>query len=85
MPKAQPRYDLFEPGPVRRVAERWGFGSYKDGPDGEVGYKTKSGIVNEQQHIHKHLSAYRAGDKSEDHLAAIACRAMQAMWLEDKK
>ena len=82
--KPQPRYDLFESGPVRRVAERWGFGSYKDTSAGP-GYKLTSSVANELDHINEHWRKAHCGDTSEDHLAAIACRAMQAMWLEDDK
>jgi len=92
--KPQPRYDLFESGPMRRVALRWGVGAYKDKPDGEAGYKTRSNVHNELIHIQQHLNHLlveeglppRApGDRTVDDLAAIACRALQAMWLEDDK
>jgi len=68
------RYALIEPGPTRRRAARMGVGAHHD-KDGVPGWKTRSSKDDSLQHLIRHLLAYMAGDRSEDHMAAVGCRA----------
>lgn len=64
------RYDLISPIALRRLAETYAEGAEKYGADNWKKGIPDSNLLN---HALGHINAYRAGDRSEDHLA-------HAMW-----
>ncbi len=63
------RYDLITPIGLRRLAERYALGAKNHGDrNWEAGFP--KGVV--MNHLLRHIELYRAGDRSDDHLAAAA-------------
>lgn len=73
------RYDLIPPAPLRRLARRYAMGCATHGErNWEQGLPTGSTI----NHLVRHLEAWRDGDRSDDHLAAVAWGAFALMFFE---
>lgn len=67
---------------LRRLAETWGEGEAKYGPDNWMkGHKESCYI----SHALEHIRLYLAGDKSEDHLAHGAWNLLALCWVEENK
>lgn len=76
------RYDLIPPGPLRRLARRYAIGATAHGErNWERGLPTGSTI----NHLVRHLELWREGDRSDDHLAAVAWGAFALMFFEDRE
>jgi hypothetical protein len=75
----KPRYDLIPPGPLKRLAELMARGAEKYG-DGNwtQGMPTSRFMAS----LLRHAEAYRAGDRDEDHLAAVCFNAFAIMYFE---
>lgn len=75
------RYDLIPPGPLRRLAQRYGMGVASHGErNWEKGLPTSSTL----NHLYEHLAKWRDGDREEDHLAAVAWGVFALMFFEEK-
>jgi len=73
------RYDLVAPEGLRRLALRYALGAAKHGArNWERGQKA-SVVIN---HMLKHLMCYLAGNRDDDHLAAVAWGAFALMHFE---
>ena len=74
------RYDLIPEGPLKRLAATYGEGALKYSDN-----NWKKGIPegNLFNHLMAHLLEYRAGDRSEDHLAHAAWGIFSLMYFED--
>jgi hypothetical protein len=78
----KPRYDLIPPGPLYRLAMHYTNGAKKYGERNyEKGMPTSRIIAS----LMRHVEAFRLGDKSEDHLAAVAWNAFALMFYEGTK
>ena len=66
------RFDLIPPCSLKRVAEVFDFGSKKYGDTNWYPLPTSD----HYNHILGHLTAWKAGDESEDHLGHSLCRLM---------
>lgn len=76
----KPRYDLIPPGPLRRVAELYARGAEKyDEHNWTMGIPTSRFLAS----LMRHLEQYRAGERDEDHLAAVVFNAFGLMYFED--
>jgi hypothetical protein len=74
------RYDLISPVGLRRLARRYAVGAEKHGErNWERGQK--AGVV--INHMLKHLNDFSAGDRSDDHLAAVAWGAFALMHFQE--
>lgn len=78
------RYDLMMRNAVgmRRLAEAWGEGNVKYGPDNWMGGFPESVYI---CHITEHMRLHLAGDTSEDHMAHIAWNALALAWVQENK
>ena len=75
------RYDLIPPNPLKRLARRYAMGAATHGErNWERGLPTGSTI----NHLMRHLELWRAGDRSDDHLAAVAWGAFALMFFEEE-
>jgi hypothetical protein len=76
----KPRYTLIPPAPLKRLADLYVRGANKyDDHNWTLGQPTSRVLDS----LMRHVEAYRMGDKSEDHLAAIAWNAFTIMQFED--
>jgi hypothetical protein len=76
----KPRYDLIPPFPLQRLAELYARGAEKyDDHNWAKGMNTSRILAS----LMRHLEQYRQGDKTEDHLAAVAWNAFAIMHFED--
>lgn len=74
------RYDLIPPLALRRLAERYAMGAKTHGDrNWEAGFP--EGVV--MNHLLTHIELYRAGDRSDDHLAAAAWGLFAEMHFEE--
>lgn len=78
--EGKPRYDLIPPGPLKRHAELMARGAIKYGDSNWTKGMPVSRILASAQ---RHLEQYRAGDRTEDHLAAVAFNVYAGMFFED--
>lgn len=77
--EGKPRYDLIPPGPLKRHAELMARGAEKyDAHNWTKGMPVSRFVASAQ----RHLEQYRAGDRSEDHLAAVAFNVYAVMFFE---
>ncbi len=78
------RYDLMMRNDVgmRRLAETWGEGEAKYGPDNWMKGFPESVLIS---HTMEHIRLYLLGDKSEDHLAHAAWNLLALCWVEERK
>lgn len=78
----KPRYDLIPVGPLHRLADLYARGAIKYNDNnwmkGQPYSRTYASLF-------RHMIAWREGDNSEDHLAAVLWNAMTLMWYEDNK
>ncbi len=75
----KPRYDLIPPGPLKRHAELMARGAEKyDDHNWTLGMPTSRFMASAM----RHLEQYRAGDREEDHLAAVAFNVYAIMFFE---
>lgn len=77
----KPRYDLIPVGPLRRLAELYARGAAKYG---EHNYQKGIPYRRVYASLFRHLIQWASGDRSEDHLAAVAWNAFALMYYEDK-
>lgn len=76
----KPRYELIPPGPLKRLAELYSRGAEKyDAHNWAKGMSTERTMAS----LMRHIEAYRAGDRVEDHLAAVVFNAFAIMQFED--
>lgn len=73
------RFDLVSPVGYRRLAARCAMGAKNYGEHNWRKGQPYSAVIN---HLENHLAQYKAGDRSEDHLAAIAWGAFAMMEFE---
>lgn len=78
-----PRYDLIPVEFLHRLADRMGYGASKHG---ENNYRQGVGDPvfhrDRLNHLLEHAYKYMAGDRTRDHLAAIAANVIILMWLD---
>lgn len=76
----KPRYDLIPPGPLERLAMHYTNGAIK-----YSAHNWTKGMPSNRflESLMRHLEQYRAGDREEDHLAAVAWNAFGMMYFED--
>lgn len=70
------RFDLVPPQSLERLARRYAMGAEKYGENNYLKGIPFSSVVN---HMELHLSKWKRGDHSDDHLAAIAWGAFTLM------
>lgn len=76
----KPRFDLIPTGPLKRLADLYARGAEKyDDNNWQKGQP----ISRVYASLFRHLIAWREGERSEDHLAAVAWNAFAIMWYED--
>ena len=78
----QSRYDLITPRFLERLAERLHLGAQKYSPENWKKGTSDSTAIDS---LLSHLTQYRIGDRSEDHLAAVTFWVMVLMWNEEEK
>jgi len=78
------RYDLMfrNAEGMRRLAETWGEGFVKYGPDNWMKGFPSSVLIS---HALEHIRLYLKGDRSEDHLAHGAWNLLALCWVEENK
>lgn len=76
------RYDLISPYALERLAKRYAFGAKKRGDRNWEKGIPDSELIN---HIEKHLVEYKKGDKSDDHMAAIAWNVFASLHFDEVK
>lgn len=78
------RYDLMmRNGPgMRRLAETWGEGFAKYGPDNWMSGFPASVLLS---HAQDHVAKYLTGNNDEDHLAHAAWNLLVLCWVEENK
>lgn len=75
----KPRYDLIPPRPLKRLAELMARGAEKYGDSNwTLGMPSSRFLAS----LMRHQEAYRLGDRTEDHLAAVAFNAFSIMYFE---
>lgn len=76
----KPRYNLIPPQPLKRLAELYARGAIKydehNWTKGQTSSRTMDSLM-------RHVESYRLGDRTEDHLAAIAWNAFNLMFFEN--
>lgn len=78
----KPRYDLIPVGPLRRLADLYARGAEKyDDNNWQKGQPYSRAYAS----LFRHLIAWREGERTEDHLAAVAWNAFTLMWYEQNK
>lgn len=82
----QPRYDLIPVSAIRREAGRMGDGAKRHGENNyQCGVNDPVFFRDRLNHLINHALSYAAGDRSDDHLAAIRCNAGILMWLDEHR
>lgn len=76
------RYDLITPVGLRRLAETYAEGAVKYGDNNWLKGMPSGDLFN---HLLKHINQYRAGDRSEDHLAHAAWGLFALMHFEETR
>lgn len=76
------RYDLLPSVALRRLAARYGLGAVRHGDRNWEGGMPASDTAN---HALDHFFRWLSGDRSEDHLAAVAWGAFALMFYEEKR
>ena len=74
------RYDLIPPLALRRLAQRYALGAKTHGDHNWKLGMSRDVIYN---HLVRHLMLYWEGDRSDDHLAAVAWGCCALMWYDD--
>lgn len=78
--EGKPRYDLMPIPALKRVADLYARGAIKYG---ENNYQKGMPFSRVYASLFRHLMQWREGDKSEDHIAAVAWNAFAIMMYED--
>lgn len=79
----KPRYDLIPIEALSREALRMGHGAEAHGENNyRQGVNDDAFIRDRINHLIEHALKYAAGDRSDDHLAAIRCGAGMLCWME---
>lgn len=84
----KPRYDKIPFEGFYRLAKRYGMGCDKPeyGPDGDNWKAGNSDFWRDAgNHATEHLALYLRGDRSDDHLAAVAWYCFSRMWREARE
>lgn len=80
--EGKPRYDLIPYQPLRRVADLYARGAEKyDDNNWTKGQPYSRAFAS----LLRHVYAWREGERTEDHLAAVVFNAMALMWYEENK
>lgn len=80
--EGKPRYDLIPTQPLKRLADLYMRGAVKyDDDNWQKGQPYSRAYAS----LYRHMIAWREGDVSEDHLAAVAWNAFTLMWYEENK
>lgn len=77
--KLEERYDLLPPEAMRRLAKVLAYGARKYSDNNWHGIPLQSHL----NHLIRHAIEFLAGDKSEDHLGHVLCRAAMAVWAQE--
>lgn len=78
----KPRYDLIPVQSLKRLADLYARGAIKyDDNNWQKGQPYSRAYAS----LFRHVIAWREGDRSEDHLAAVAWNAFALMWYEENK
>lgn len=77
----KPRYGLIPPYPLYRLAMHYTNGAKKYG---ENNWTKGMPMSRTWESLERHVQAYKDGDESEDHLAAIAWNAFALMWYAER-
>jgi len=77
----KPRYDLVPVSALKRLADLYARGAVKYG---ENNYQKGIPYSRVYASLFRHLIQFREGDKSEDHLAAVAWNAFALMLYQDE-
>lgn len=79
----KPRYDLIPIEAQEREAIRMAEGAVAHGENNyRQGVNDPAFVADRVNHLIEHALKYAAGDRSDDHLAAIRCNAGMLCWLE---
>ncbi len=79
----QPRFDLIPLEAQTREAERMGHGADRHGENNYQKGKDDPAFIRDRiNHLIAHALKYAAGDRADDHLAAIRCNAGMLIWIE---
>jgi hypothetical protein len=79
----QPRIDLIPWEAIEREARRMGEGAKTHGENNYRKGKEDAAFRRDRiNHLLSHALRYAAGDRSDDHLAAIRCNAGMLIWFE---
>lgn len=80
--EGKPRFDLIPTGPLQRLADLYARGAIKyDDNNWQKGQPFSRAYAS----LFRHLIAWRNGERTEDHLAAVAWNAFAIMWYEENK
>jgi hypothetical protein len=77
----KPRPALIPPEPMRRLGMHYANGAKKYG---EGNWTKGIPMSRTFESLYRHVLDFQSGDKSEDHLAAIAWNAFALMWYEER-
>jgi len=80
--EGKPRFDLIPTEGLRRLADLYARGAEKYDDDN---WKKGQPFSRAYASLFRHLIQWREGDRSEDHIAAVAWNAMALMYYEEKK
>ncbi len=80
--EGKPRFDLIPTRPLKRVADLYARGAIKYSPNN---WKKGQPFSRAYASLFRHLIAWREGEKTEDHLAAVIFNAMALMYYEENK
>lgn len=80
--EGKPRYDLIPTEGLHRLADLYARGAEKyDDNNWQKGQPFSRAYAS----LFRHVIAWREGDRSEDHLAAVAWNSFALMWYEENK
>lgn len=80
--EGKPRFDLIPTGPLTRLAHLYGRGAEKYD---DWNWAKGQPLSRVYASMFRHMIAWREGDRSEDHLAAVAWNAFALMHFEDTR
>lgn len=81
----KPRYDLIPPRALEREAVRMADGARDHGENNyQLGATDPRFVIDRINHMIEHALKYAAGDRADDHLAAIRCNAAMLIWIEEQ-
>lgn len=78
--EGKPRFDLIPTSSLRRLADLYARGAVKYG---ENNFEKGMPFTRVYASLFRHLIQWREGDRTEDHLAAVAWNAFALMYYED--